>query len=81
MNVLCEGQGLMRSFFPSRSIASCIVFLILGFIGQLDYVIDTVAEWLRRQTRIIPPPRTKKIRTSVFFGSAGSNPAGVDVFL
>ncbi len=33
-------------------------------------MIDTMAEWLRRQTRTYNP-------SSVFFGSAGSNPAGV----
>ena len=54
------------------------MFLII-FANKTHYLqIDTLAEWLRRQTRI---PRSigcaPRILSSIIFGCAGSNPAGV----
>ena len=46
---------------------------IIIYISDSDLLkADTLAEWLRRQTRIY------NFLISVSFGSAGSNPAGVD---
>ena len=43
---------------------------------------DTLAEWLRRQTRILISLDGKDQNpTSVSFVSAGSNPAGVDMYI